>query len=449
MKVNQFDLVVLGAGNAGVAAASAAAEARQSVVVIESREVGGTCPLRGCVPKKVLVAAAETLHHIAAAEHHHIHTGPAQVDWPKLIERKQTFVDGVPDAFEKNLIDRGIEVIHGQATFVDGRTVAVNGQHYQGKKIVIATGSKPRSLPIPGFEHTITSDDILDMKELPSSLVFIGAGVIAFEFAHVLARVGVKVTILEILPYPLPMLEQGAVKKLVDVTRHLGIEIVTDVTTKAIVWRDGGYQVAFDYGNTTHTISADVVANGTGRIADIDKLELAVANIERDQRGIIVDEFLRSVSSPDVFAAGDALATSQLSALATYEGKIVAHNLRHDPMVSADYTSIPNAVFTVPALASVGLTEAAATEKGLEFETRINDMREWRSAKTYAESAAYAKVLVEKGSNSILGAHLLGHGATEIIHVFAFAMKHGVTANELADTVYAYPTFASDIKFMV
>lgn len=446
---SKSDLVVLGAGNVGQGAAGIARQAGQSVVVIESRDVGGTCPLRGCVPKKVLVAAAETLQQINLAHNHHIHTAPASVDWEKLMARKQSFVDGVPQAFEKGLVERGIEVVHGQARFVDGHTVVVNGQHYAGKKILIATGSKSRTLPIAGFEHTITSDDILELKKLPRSLVFIGGGVIAFEFAHVLARAGVKVTILEILPRPLPLRDRDPVKKLLHETRRLGVEILTEVKTKAIEKQGNGYEVAFDYYDTTHTITADMVANGAGRIADIDKLALDVAGVKRDQRGIIVDDYLRSVSNPDVFAAGDALATAQLSALATYEGKVVVHNLTHEEMISPDYNSIPNAVYTVPALASVGLTEAAASEKDLKFEARINDMREWRSARTYAETAAYAKVLVEEGSDKILGAHILGHGATEIIHIFALAMKHRITAKELAETVYAYPTFASDIRFMV
>ena len=196
-------------------------------------------------------------------------------------------------------------------------------------------------------------------------------------------------------------------------------------------------------------ISTVVVANGAGRVADIDELSLDAAAVEQAQTGIIVDEYPRSVSNPDVFVTGDVLATPQLSAVATYEGIIVAHNLTQEQLESPDYSSIPSSVFTLPTLASVGLTEAAATDKGLQFETHINDLRDSRSAKTFAENAAFAKVLVDNSNNNIVGAHLLGHGTQENIHIFAFAMKYGVTAKELAQTVYAYPTFASDIKFMV
>ncbi|MDH3693122.1 MAG: NAD(P)/FAD-dependent oxidoreductase [Gammaproteobacteria bacterium] len=449
MAAIHFDLIELGAGNAGMAVAGGARLAGQSVVVIEARDTGGTCPLRGCVPKQVLVAAAETLDHIATAQQHHIHTGPVTVDWPSLIERKQGFVDGVPAQFEKSLINQGIEFVNGKAVFVDGQTISVNDQLYQANKFVIATGSKSRSLPVPGFEHAITSDDILDMTLLLESIVFIGGGVIAFEFAHVLARASVKVTILEVMSRPLSMLDEDGVKNLIDETRRLGVEIITDANTNSIVSTKSGFDISFELEGRTNTISTVVVANGAGRVADIDELSLDAAAVGQTQTGIIVDEYPRSVSNPDVFVTGDVLATPQLSAVATYEGIIVAHNLTQEQLESPDYSSIPSSVFTLPTLASVGLTEAAATDKGLQFETHINDLRDSRSAKTFAENAAFAKVLVDNSNNNIVGAHLLGHGTQENIHIFAFAMKYGVTAKELAQTVYAYPTFASDIKFMV
>ena len=447
--VSDFDFIVLGAGNAGLTAAGIVSAAGQSILVIESREVGGTCPLRGCVPKKVLVAAAETLQHVAAAPHHHIQVNGAILNWERLIERKQTFVEGVAQAFEDSLRARGIQVIHGLAQFVGPKTVSVNGRHYRGRKILIATGSRPRTLAIPGFEHTITSDDILEMKKLPRSIAFIGGGAIAFEFAHVLARAGVKVTIMEVMSRVLTGLDEDVVKKLVNATRSLGVEILTDGSVQNVVPTANGREISFVYHGATHAMTAEVVANGSGRVANTDALGLRAAGVQVDHSGIIVDEFLRSVSNNDIFAAGDVLATPQLSAVATYEGRIVGHNVTHDTMIQADYTNVPSVVFTAPALASVGLTESAARQRGAAFRLQVNDMRDWRSARTYAETEAYSKVLVEEKSDSILGAHILGHGAAEIIHVFALAMRHGIKASVLASTVYAYPTFASDIKFLV
>ena len=446
---SDVNVIVLGAGNAGFAAVGAAHNAGKSAVIVESRDIGGTCPLRGCVPKKVLVAAAECMHQIALAPEHHISVGPATLDWQKLIARKQTFVDGVPAEFRGSLEKRGIQMAEGPARFTGPHEVAVNGQTFVGKKTVIATGSKPRPLPIPGFEHAITSDDILDMPEQPKSIVFIGAGVIGMEFTHVFARAGTKVTIIEVAERPLPALEGEVVEKLIEATRALGVDIFTGAQTDLIEQDGNGLKVSFTHGGQNRTVTAEVVASGAGRIAAVEDLDLEAGGVEHDGFVIAIDDYLRSRSNPDVFVAGDALQGPQLSPVASYEGRIVGHNLVNGSMISPDYSSIPNAVFTVPTLASVGLTEERATAAGLKFDAKSNDMTSWRTSKTHAENAAFAKVLVEQGSNKILGAHILGHGAGEIIHLFSWAMKMGMTTKDIGEQIYVYPTFANDIKFLV
>lgn len=447
----EVDVIVLGSGNAGFAAIGAAHNAGKSAVMVESRDIGGTCPLRGCVPKKVLVAAAECLHQIALAPEHHISVGRATLDWKKLIARKQTFVDGVPDDFRGSLEKRGIQVAEGPAKFTGPHEVTVNGQTFVGKKTVIATGSKPRPLPIPGFEHAITSDDILDLQEQPKSIVFIGAGVIGMEFTHVFARAGTKVTIIELADRPLPALEGEVVDKLVEATKALGVDIFVGAQTSSIEKDGQQLKVSFTQGGQKKTVTADVVANGAGRIAAVEDLDLEAGGIDHEGFVIGVDEFLRSRSNPDVFVAGDALALQgpQLSPVASYEGRIVGHNLTNGSMISADYSSIPSAVFTIPTLASVGMTEEKATAAGLKFDAKANDMTSWRSSMTHAESASFAKVLVEQDSNKILGAHILGHGAGEIIHLFSWAMSLGLTTKDIAAQMYVYPTFANDIKFLI
>ncbi|MBT3534185.1 MAG: NAD(P)/FAD-dependent oxidoreductase [Rhodospirillaceae bacterium] len=445
-----FDVLVLGTGNAGMAAAGAARAAGKEVAMVESRDVGGTCPIRGCVPKKVLVAAAQVLDQIERAPAHHIDVGKPVLDWPKLIARKETFVAGVPDDFKKSLDGRGITLIDGRARFTGANEVTVGDQSYSADRIVIATGSVARSLPIPGWEHTITSDDILDMAEQPESLVFIGGGVIAMEFSHVLARAGTKVTILEALPRLLPRLEGDAVAVLQAETERLGVEIITDVNVDEIKPAKGGFTVLFEKDGKTVERTATLIANGTGRVADVDGLDLDAGEIAHDKGRIAVTDHLRSISNPGIYVAGDALwSTAQLSPVASYEGRIVGRNLIEEDSAVPDYTDFPSAVYTVPALASVGLTEAEATEKGLKFKAKSNDMTTWRSARTYAETASFAKVLVEDGTGKILGAHMLGHGAEEVIHLFSLAIAHGITAAEMAGRVYAYPTFTSDLKFLV
>ncbi len=447
---HDYDLIVIGAGNAGQAAAGTARKAGWSVLVIEARDVGGTCPLRGCVPKKVLVAAAETLDQIARAHVHAIRVSKPALDWKKLIARKQRFVAGVPATFEKGLRQRGIDVVHGRARFVDAHGIDVAGQRFNGKKILVAAGSKPRPLAIPGGELAITSDDILDMKRRPASLVFIGAGVIALEFAHVFARAGTRVTMLELMPRPLPFLDADAVAVLTEATRKLGVRVLTDVQVERIERKKGRLFVRYTQGGKHGSISADCAVNGAGRVPDLEDLDLDAAGVARDAGRPELDEFLRSRSNRDVFFAGDANpGAPQLSPVATYEGQIVGHNLTSEAMRAPDYRSIPSVIFAIPALASVGLTEERARRDGHDFDAVVKDMRDWRSARTYAETAAYAKVLIGKENRQILGAHLVGHGAAELIHSFALVMKHGLGAGTLTDMVYAYPTFSSDIRFLV
>ncbi|NNL86209.1 MAG: NAD(P)/FAD-dependent oxidoreductase [Myxococcales bacterium] len=447
---NEYEAVILGAGNAGLAAAGAARAAGQRVLVVEGRDVGGVCPLRGCVPKKVLVAAAQTLDAIARAGTHEIEVGPATLNWSRLINRKRTFVDGVPEEFEKSLANRGIDLVRGKARFVGPQEIAVAGDRYVSEKIIVATGSTPRSLPIPGAEHLMTSDGLLELSSLPNSVVFVGAGVIAFEFAHVLARAGTRVTLLEVAPRVLPAFDSEAAEQIAVATRDLGVRIETGVAIDRVAARGEGYAVHFQHAGEKTSASAEIAVNGAGRVADLTGLDLVAAGITLERGGIELDEYLRSVENPNVFFAGDAIpGRPQLSPLATYEGNVVGHNLAHEKLQAVKYGHQPAAVYTVPSLATVGLTEEAATDAGSEFEVRTNDMREWRSARTHAETTAWAKVLIERGSNRILGAHLVGHGAEETIHTFALAIEKGFTASDIASRVYAYPTFHSDLKFLV
>jgi glutathione reductase (NADPH) len=352
--------------------------------------------------------------------------------------------------FAKSLKGRGIELYTGRARFTGRNTIGVAGEALEAGKIIVATGSTPRPLPIPGAEHLITSDEILTDPTQPERLIFIGGGVIALEFGHVFARAGTKVTVLEALDRLLPRMDRDAVAQIATESARIGLDILTGVKVLEIVAAGAALEVRFEHAGKTRILVADRVANGTGRIPDVAGLDLDAGGIAHDGLRIAVDEYLRSTSNPDVYVAGDALTSSaQLSPVASYEGRIVGRNILNGDTQTPDYGHIPANVYTVPALASVGLTEAEASGQGLAFSARTNDMAGWRSAMTHAETAAWSKVLVEDGSGRILGAHMVGHGAEEVIHLFAFAMKHGVTATGLGDTVYGYPTFASDIKFMV
>ncbi len=449
MSTERYDVVILGGGNAAMGATVATRQAGMSVAMIEMRDLGGTCPNRGCMPKKVLVAAAHALDEIARAHHHGITVGAPSLDWAALIAREKEMIAGIPDSLAAAMARRGVEIIRGQGKLVGPRSIEVGDRTLEAAHIVIATGSKPRNLPIPGADKMVTSDDVLADPALPRDVVFIGGGVIALEFSHVYARAGASVTILEVLPQLLPAIDPDAAAQLRAETERLGVVVRTGVTVARIDPAGHGHSVVFTEDGAERTITAERIVNGAGRVADVDGLGLDAAGVSHADGRVLVDEFLRSVSNPAVHVCGDALWSSpQLSPIATYEGQIVGHNIASGPSRKPEYASIPSCIFTVPALAMVGLSEAQAREKGLTVRVQTSDMQSWLSAKTYAESAAWAKIVVDEASGHILGASIFGHAAEELIHIFALAIRYGITADQLKDAIFAFPTFSADIKYL-
>jgi glutathione reductase (NADPH) len=421
--------------------------------MVEGREVGGTCALRGCVPKKVLAASAETMDLIRRAGAQAITVGEPRLDWTALIARERTFVDGVSAAAKAELTGHGIEVIEGRARFVGRDALAVGGcpEPLRARHFVVASGSEPRPLDFPGGAALLTSDDLLELRALPARVAFVGAGVIAFELAHVMARAGARVTLLEAGPRALPSRDADAVAQLVDATRARGIEVRTDVGVQAVEGAAGNARVVrFTERGQASSLTVDAVAHGAGRIPALGALDLPAAGVTFDGPQPLLDEANRSRGNPAIWFAGDAVpGTPQLSALASYEGRLVGRNLVRGEARAPDYRSIPSAIFAVPALASVGPTEAEARARGLTFETKVNDMRTWRSARTAAEETAWAKVLIDRAADRIVAAHLVGHGAVETINAFALAIRHDISVTDLKEGVFAYPTFHSDLKFLL
>ncbi len=443
---DKYDVIILGGGNAGFGVSAITHKVGKKIAFVEERDFGGTCPNRGCTPKKVLVAAAHALHEIKIAGAHGIKLSKPKLDWAKLIRREKDMVSFIPGAMESLAEKRG-DVFKGSAKFVGPNAVEVEGKVLEGENIVIATGSIPRPLPIPGAEHMITSDEVLSEESQPREVVFIGGGVIAMEFSHVYARAGTTVTILEVMPRLLPRVEADAVAAVQAESERIGITVKTSVDVKEIAKANGKLRVVFELDGQQHSVEADRVVNGAGRIANVDMLDLDAGNVKHDRIAVEIDEYLRSTSNPSVWVCGDSLVTSaQLSPLATYEGRIVGQNIVDGPTVKPDYTVIPSCVYTVPALSTVGLTEDEVKEKGLNVKVSTNDMTAWFSGKSYAESVAWAKVLVDEGEDRIVGAHMVGHQSEDLIHLFAMAMRHGILASKLKDDIFAFPTFSSDVK---
>jgi len=446
-----FDLVAIGTGSAASAVASRCRSAGWRVAIIDSRPFGGTCALRGCDPKKVLVGAAEALDWVRRMSGKGIRPEQARIEWPELMRFKRSFTEPVPKHREEAFHKAGIAAYHGRARFAGPTAVQVDDSVLQGRYVLIASGARPVDLKIPGAEHLTTSDQFLELDALPERIVFVGGGYISFEFAHVSARAGAHVTILHRGARPLNLFDPDLVDRLVQRTRELGIDVQLRTEVQAIERSAGRLRVRVVADGQQRAFEADLVVHGAGRVPEIDDLNLPAAGVEFEARGVKVNEYLQSVSNSAVYAAGDAASSGglPLTPVAGYESQIVADNLLEGNHRKPDYLGIPSVVFTIPPLASVGLSERAAREQGLRFKTHHQDTAGWYSSRRVAETCSAFKVLVEEGSGRVLGAHLLGSHADELINIFALAIRTGMRAPDLKEILFAYPTHASNVRYML
>jgi glutathione reductase (NADPH) len=445
-----FDVVVIGTGEAGSAVAMQCRAAGRKVAIVDSRPFGGTCGLRGCDPKKVLVGAAEIIDRKRRMEGRGV-AGDLRIDWPELIRFKATFTDPFPRQREDGFVQAGVETFHGRARFLDQRSIEVGEDTLDGAHLVVAVGAWPARLGIQGENYLTRSDQFLDLQELPRRIAFVGGGYIAFEFGHIAARAGATVTILHQGARPLEHFGQDLVARLLERTRDVGIDVRTGTKVTGIEGAPGNFKVTASTDSGSEVFEADMVVHAAGRAPEVDDLDLSTAGVEFDRRGIRVNGHLQSVSNPAVYAAGDAANSGGLpeTPLAQYEGGLVADNLLEGNQRRADYLGMASVVFSIPALGAVGMTEQEAHAKGLTFTVNQADTSSWYSARRVAEPASMYKILIEQDSGKILGAHLLGPEADEFANVFALAIRADVRADALKQTLFVYPTQASNMAWML
>jgi glutathione reductase (NADPH) len=437
-----YDFIALGGGNAGLGASTRVAAAGRKVALVDPADIGGLCALRGCNPKKVLVRATEVLGEVRDAGEHGIATGETRIDWNRVIDRKHRFTDPATERAERGLAESDVELIRGEPRFVAPDRLQVAGRVLSFDAIVVATGSTPTPFSFPGAEFVRTSDDILELRDVPRRLVIIGAGAVAFEFAQAFARAGSDVHVLMRSARALRPFDEDLSARLVEHSRTLWITFhtgaaVAAVTPTAVRLADGS------------ELAADFVLNAAGRTPQIADLGLEAAGVATTKRGVTVDDYLQSPGNPRVYAAGDAHGRLMLSPVASYEARIVAHNVLHpQARQKADYGTIPSAVFTVPPLARVGMTAADAREAGLDVDVALQDMSANTVFRIAHAAPAWGKLVCEKASGRVLGADLYHAGADDIVHLFALAIRHGISREQLGEMVYAYPTLTSGVAYL-
>lgn len=449
----EFDLVVIGGGTGGNGVARACRSAGWRVASVETLPYGGTCALRGCDPKKIYVGVTEALDWTRRMSGHGISADHLGIDWAAMLAFKRTFTDAMPGKVEGGLQGAGVETVHGTARFIQKDVVRVGERSLRGKHFHIATGARPATLNIPGEELIQTSTGFLEMGRLPRRIAFVGGGFISFEFAHIAKRAGAEeVTILHRSERPLGGFDPDLVDHLVARTRELGVDVRLQTCVDAVSEAAGVMRIDVSTPTGPDVLECDLVVHGAGRVPNLDTLDLRVAGVAFGPRGIEVTEFMRSASNPSVFAAGDCADTPapNLTPVSALEGRIASKNL----LAGADerrieYPPMPSAVFTLPPVARVGLLEAEARAQGIDVSIKFAKTPTWYSSVRVAETYTAYKTLVDKHSGLIVGAHAMGPGAEEQINVLALAMRAGLTANELKGTIFAYPSYSSDVGYMV
>jgi glutathione reductase (NADPH) len=444
-----YELVIIGTGTAARGVATRVRAAGWSVAVIDCRPFGGTCALRGCDPKKVLVGAAAAVDHVRRARGKGV-VGEPRIEWPALLAFKRRFTEPVPAKQLERFRNEGIDTYAGRARFTSRCTVAVDDEALEAKHVLIASGAEPIALRIPGEEHVVTSEAFLDLDALPARIVLVGGGYIAAEFSHIAARAGADVTIVQHGKRMLTPFDDDIVEWLMERFEGLGIDVRTGAAVKEIERTGSGYRVHAESENESFTVDADLVVHAAGRAPALEGLDLESAGIAVTNGRLALNDYLQSTSHPGAYAAGDAAQKGPpLTPVASADAQVVAANLLHGNRIEVDYTGVPSVAFTIPPVAMVGLSERVARSRGLSFRVSCRNASDWFTARQAAEPTYGFKVLIDEQTDRVLGAHLVGPHADEVINIFALAIRHRLTVEDLKKTYFAYPTGSSDIGEML
>jgi dihydrolipoamide dehydrogenase len=436
----EYDIAIIGAGPGGYGAAIYASQLGAKVAVVEKDRLGGTCLNRGCIPTKALARSAEALAEAKRAEEFGVEVSGVGVNFPKIMARKnrvvQTSVNGVSQLMRAG----NITIFSGSGELLSPRLVRVDEQEIAARRIIIATGSVPSRIPVPGLElpGVLTSDGILELDSIPSSLAVIGGGVIGVEFANIFAILGSKVTIIEILPQILSPIDEEIAHRFSTLLQGFGVEINTSATVKEVRPAGSLLEVVVTTAEGERGIKAEKVLLTVGRSPYTEGLGLAELGINMEGKAIKVNSRLET-NIEGVYAIGDVIGGIMLAHVASYEGKVAVDNaLGHHH--EAEYGAIPNCIFTTPEIATVGMSEREAEEKGISYKVSRLPFSASARAHSMGETSGLIKMICEARSGRVLGVHILGPHATDLIAEPTLAIHFEANAEDIASAIHAHPT---------
>lgn len=443
MKPIHYDFFVIGGGSGGVRAARIAAQHGAKVGLAEAKQLGGTCVNVGCVPKKLMAYAADYGFHFEDARGYGWSLEKPTFNWAEFIQRKNTEISRLNGIYQNILEKSGVVVHHGFASFVDKNTVDLGGQKISADHILIATGGKPRKLNIPGAKLSITSDEIFFFPRQPQHAVIYGGGYIGMEFAHILHGMGSKVTVIHRGDMFLRGFDQDIREMLAEEVRKQGIELLFNTEITKI---SEGMSV---HTNTGQSISCDMVLSAIGRDPNTDKLNLENACVECVSGTKIKTDKYSRTSAKHIYAIGDATHTKELTPVAIAEGHALADRLfgGHTEKF-VDLENVPTAMFSHPPVATVGLTEQESRDKGFTVQIFKSNFKPMKHTISGRDERSFMKLVVDQKTDKVLGVHMMGADAPEIVQGFAVALKAGATKAQFDATIGIHPSAAEEFVQM-
>jgi mercuric reductase len=445
MSNDHFDLITIGGGSAARdGARKAKDEFGARVALLESTRWGGSCPNVACRPTKAYLVAADLLHDIQTlAPKAGIEVGPARANLARVKARKDA-IRATQQQWVERLRAQGFATYDGVASFLDPHTLRVGERELTADRVLVATGSLTAVPPIDGLAEVGFVDHVtaLDLEEVPESLLVLGAGPVGVEFAQIFARFGSRVTLVQTADRISPRSDAEAAAEVAQALEEDGIEILTSTTTTRFV-RDGDEIVATLDPAGERRVALVLVA--TGRKPDLEQLDLDRAGVAYERRGIVVDDHLRTTTA-GIWAAGDVATRYQFTPIAQYEARLAVLDMFTDDAPAADYSALPTAIFTDPELASVGLSEEAARDAGLEFGTATYPLANVTRAQYYDAKQGLYKLVFDPRTAKVLGIHVVCRGASDVVQGLAPALRLGVTVDDLAHAHHTYPSFGEGVK---